>query len=228
MINEIQEQFKKEYPREGCGIIGIVKGKKKFFPCENVASDNDNFIISSADYLNLKKSVDIVGIVHSHPDASNKPSEADINNCNALGVPYYIFTYPGMDLHIQEPIKNFNPLIGREYKFGVSDCFEASRDWLAQENINIPPRAPFEDDWWDKNLNYFTEENINTWGLVKVDSPKKNDVLVFQVKADVPDHCGIYLGNDVFFHHAENRLSCRESIFPFWHKKIIGIYRYVT
>lgn len=228
MIDEIQEHLRKEYPREGCGVIGIVKGKKKFFPCENVASDDDDFIISSSDYLKLKKSVDIVGIVHSHPDASNTPSENDINNCNALGIPYYIFSYPEMDLHIQEPAKNFNPLIGREYKFGISDCFEASRDWLAQENINIPPRAPFEDDWWKKNLNYFTEENISSWGFVKVDSPKKNDVLIFQVKADVPDHCGIYLGNDVFFHHAENRLSCRESILPFWHKKIVGIYRYVA
>ena len=83
-------------------------------------------------------------------------------------------------------------------------------------------------NWWDKNLNYFTEENINTWGLVKVDSPKKNDVLVFQVKADVPDHCGIYLGNDVFFHHAENRLSCREHLYPFWGQYIVGIYRYVA
>lgn len=228
MIDEIQEHLRKEYPREGCGVIGIVKGKKKFFPCENVASDDDDFIISSSDYLKLKKSVDIVGIVHSHPNASSTPSENDINNCNALGIPYYIFSYPEMDLHIQEPAKNFNPLIGREYKFGISDCFEASRDWLAQENINIPPRAPFEDDWWKKNLNYFTEENISSWGFVKVDSPKKNDVLIFQVKADVPDHCGIYLGNDVFFHHAENRLSCRESILPFWHKKIVGIYRYVA
>lgn len=228
MIDEIQEHFKKEYPREGCGVIGIVKGKKKFFPCENVASDDDDFIISSSDYLKLKKSVDIVGIVHSHPDASNEPSKNDINNCNAVGIPYYIFSYPEMDLYIQEPAKNFNPLIGREYKFGVSDCFEASRDWLAQENINIPARIPFEDDWWEKNLNYFTEENISSWGFVKVDSPEKNDVLVFQVKADVPDHCGIYLGNDVFFHHAENRLSCRESILPFWHKKIVGIYRYVA
>jgi len=28
MIDEIQEHFAKEYPKEGCGIIGIVEGKK--------------------------------------------------------------------------------------------------------------------------------------------------------------------------------------------------------
>ena len=28
------------------------------------------------------------------------------------------------------------------------------------------------------------------------------------------------------FHHAENRLSCRESLYPFWAKHLTGIYRY--
>ena len=121
-----------------------------------------------------------------------------------------------------------NPLLGREYKFASADCFEASRDWLAVEGIHIPPRDPFEDDWWTKGLNYFTEENIKNWGLIKVDTPQKNDVLIFQIDAEVPNHCGIYLGNDVFFHHAVHRLSCRESLYPFWRKHIVGIYRYGT
>jgi cell wall-associated NlpC family hydrolase len=118
--------------------------------------------------------------------------------------------------------------LGREYKFASADCFEASRDWLASEGINIPPRDLFEDEWWSKGLNYFTEENIKNWGLTKVDSPQKNDVLIFQIDAEVPNHCGVYLGNDVFFHHAVHRLSCRESLYPFWRKHIVGIYRYET
>lgn len=228
MIEEIHNHLEAEYPREACGVIGIVKGKKKYFPCENVAESDEDFIMSSSDYFKIKKQADIFAIVHSHPNAECTPSINDINACNALGIPYYIFSYPEMDLHVQEPERNFNPLIGREYKFGTQDCFEAARDWLASKEIYIPARAPFEDDWWDKGLNYFTPEAIEKWGLTKVESPEPNDVLIFQVQHDVPDHCGIYLGNDIFFHHAENRLSCRDSIIPFWHKKIVGIYRYVT
>lgn len=228
MIDEIQAHFESEYPREACGVIGIVKGKKKYFPCENVAKDDDDFILSSSDYFKVKQQADVYAIVHSHPDAECTPSQHDINCCDSLGIPYYIFSYPEMDLHIQQPKKNFNPVIGREYKFGEQDCFEAMRDWLATQNIHIPPRAPFEDDWWDKGLNYFTEETISQWGFKKVSTPEENDLLIFQVRHDVPDHCGVYLGNDIFFHHAENRLSCRESILPFWHKKIVGIYRYVA
>jgi proteasome lid subunit RPN8/RPN11 len=226
MIEDIREHFEKEYPREGCGVIGIVKGKKRFFPCRNVAVDEDDFVMSSEDYMHLKQRVDIFAIVHSHPDASNEASENDINNCDALGIPYYIFSYPEMDLNIVEPKVNVNPLLGREYKFGVHDCFEASRDYLAEQNIHIAARDPFEDDWWLKGLDYFTEDRLNEWGFHKVDTPQKNDVLIFQIEAQVPNHCGVYMQNDIFFHHAVNRLSCRESLYPFWIEHIVGIYRH--
>ena len=150
MIEEIQEHFEKEYPREGCGVIGIVQGKKKWFPCTNIAEQDEDFTFSSSEYLSIKKQADIFAIVHSHPDASNEPSQHDIDCCNVLGIPYYIFSYPNMELNIIEPETKAHPLIGRSYKFGVEDCFEALRDWLAKENIIIPPREPFEDNWWKK------------------------------------------------------------------------------
>ena len=34
-FEEIVEHFNAEYPREGCGVIGIVQGKSKWFPCKN-------------------------------------------------------------------------------------------------------------------------------------------------------------------------------------------------
>ena len=227
MIEEIKKHFDTEYPREACGIIGIVKDKKKWFPCQNVAESDDDFVMSSEDWFKVKRQADILAIVHNHTNNDNTPSENDINNCNVLGIPYYIFSYPDLELNIVEPKENFNPLLGREYSFGVTDCFEAMRDWLASENIKIPAREVFEDDWWEKGIDYFTEENIKNWNHVKVDTPQKNDVLIFAVESGtIGNHCGVYLGNDVFFHHAVNRLSCRESLYPFWARHIIGIYRH--
>lgn len=228
MIDQIQKHFEEEYPREACGLVGVIKGKKRYFPCKNVAENDSDFVMCSVDYMKYKRQMDIIAIVHNHPDCDNIPSNSDINNCNALGIPYYIFSYPEMELNVLEPKIKVNPLLGREYSFGTADCFEAMRDWLASENINIPSRDLFEDDWWLKGLNYFTEENIKNWRHTKVDTPRKNDVLIFQIDADVPNHCGVYLGDDIFFHHAVNRLSCRESLFPFWREHIVGIYRYET
>lgn len=229
LLPDIEEHFKKEYPREGCGLLCVVKGKMRWVPCENVASDNDDFIIDSKAYLKHSLSSDIVGIVHSHPDSSSSPSEADIVGCNSLGIPYYIFSYPDMDLTIVQPQKlSSEGLYGREYSFGKTDCFEAARDYLAAQDIHIPKRIPFEDDWWNSGLDYFTEDVMRHWGFKKIDLTKilPNDIITFKVTSPVANHCGVYLGNEVFYHHAINRLSCRESLFPMWNNFIHEVYRY--
>lgn len=231
-LEEIEEHFKSEYPREGCGILSVVKGKKQFFPCTNVAEDNEDFIIDSKEYIKLLRTTDIIGIVHSHPDSTSEPTEADKKYCDTLGIPYYIFSYPDMDLTVVQPENNLTNLYGREYEFGVADCFEAMRDYLKAQNIEIPPRALFEDDWWEKEgLDYFSPEVIKQWGGEPVNintDLQTNDVLIFKVETEINNHCGVYLGNDIFYHHAVNRLSCRENIYPFWHKYLIGAYRYVA
>ena len=85
-LTEIFNQFDAEYPREGCGVIGVAKGKIHWFPCKNVSEDDDDFIMDSSDYIRASLKSDIVAIVHNHPDASKEPSEADIKMCNALNL----------------------------------------------------------------------------------------------------------------------------------------------
>ena len=226
-IEAIEKHFQEWYPKEACGVLVAIKGKKEWIPCDNVSEDKDNFIIDSKQYIAASRKGDIVGIVHSHPDASAEASETDIKYCNAIGIPYYIFSYPDMELNVVQPERAKKSLYGREYEFGIRDCFEALRDWLEKENIFIPPREPFEDDWWNNNLDYFTDEIIENYGYAPVDgNMKPNDVIIFKINASVGNHCGVYLGDDVFFHHAENRISCRENLYPFWKQHISGVYRH--
>lgn len=229
-IEDIQKHFQQEYPREGCGLITVEKGKKKWIPCTNIAEAEEHFIIDVEEYLKALRTSDIIGIVHSHPDATSEASEMDINNCNSTGKDYYIFSYPEMDLNIIHPEISTTDLYGREYEFGVTDCFEAARDYLLAQNIEIPARALFKDDWWEKGYDYFAKETIKNWGLypVELNDIQENDVLIFAVLADKNNHCGVYLGNDVLYHHAVNRLSCRENLYPLWHKYLTGAYRHAA
>ena len=102
-LEEIFDHFQQEYPREGCGVIGVVKGKSKWFPCKNVAEDDDDFVMDSRDYINASLRSDIVALVHSHPDHSPEPSEADIKVCNTLKLDSYIFSWPNPEMHHLEP-----------------------------------------------------------------------------------------------------------------------------
>jgi len=224
MINEIEKHFSECYPREGCGVV---VSANRFIPCTNVASDKDDFIIDSKEYITISKKHKILAIVHSHPDAPNTPSHADIVNCNAVQIPFHIYSYPDMGLHILNPSSTSKlPLEGRHYKFGTFDCFEASRDYYIKEGLTILPRLPFEDDWWLKGLDYFSTELIARWGFIKVDTLQKNDLLIFKIGADIANHCGVYTGNDMFYHHAFNRLSVIENLYPLWKKYLVGIYRH--
>ena len=63
-------------------------------------------------------------------------------------------------------------------------------------------------------LNYF-DDLFEKFGFREVQDPKIGDGILFKVYCNVPNHCGIYLGEDVFLHHAINRISCRENLYPF-------------
>ena len=49
-----------------------------------------------------------------------------------------------MELFLLEPEKKNNPLAGREYEFGTSDCFEAARDYYGSIGIELPSRDMYE------------------------------------------------------------------------------------
>lgn len=233
-LTEIEEHFRGEYPREGCGLLGVRAGVLHWLPCTNHAHSDEQFQIDSVQYMKYAIKYSIVGIVHSHPDTDSTPSDTDIRACNALATPYYIFGYPAMDLTIVQPRYYENALFGREYEHGITDCFEAVRDYLNSVNIQIPPRIPFEKNWWedeDRAIDYFNTSYLKKYGFTKkieIANIEKNDLLVFNVRSHVNNHCGIYLGSDMFFHHAADRLSTKESLYPFWVQFITGAYRHET
>jgi len=105
MILEIYEHFKSEYPREGCGVI---VNDNTFIPCTNIAEELDTFTICPEEFFDIKFKYNITAIVHNHINAPNTASESDLNNCKVLQIPYYIFSYPEMELNIVKPeeIKN--------------------------------------------------------------------------------------------------------------------------
>jgi proteasome lid subunit RPN8/RPN11 len=100
---KINEHFKQEYPREACGVLCIKKGKLEWVPVTNIAANNENFSMDPTEYTNLLLTSEIIAIIHSHPDGSPEPSDYDIKNCNAMGIPYYIYSYAEMEKRVVNP-----------------------------------------------------------------------------------------------------------------------------
>jgi len=123
LYTEIKEHFDSVYPQEGCGLITVMKGKKQWVPITNIAEDKDDFLMDSEQYLKYFLSSDIIGIVHNHIGESSEPGETDIEACNTMGIPYYIFSYPDMGLTVVQPKNNTTSLFGREYFLNISKSF---------------------------------------------------------------------------------------------------------
>jgi len=228
ILSDMFSHFARCAPREGCGVLGVKRGKLHWLPCTNVAIEEDDFALDSDEYIRICHTYDVVGIVHSHVHSSCEPSQTDIKYCNASDIPYYIFSYPSMDCYKLEPKNSDIPLIGREYEWGVTDCLEAVRDYYRKELLlDLKKKRAYRKDWWKSNENYMTDEHIKEWGFNPVDNNlRENDLLIFAMEGNIPNHCGVYLGNDLFYHHMENRLSCRENMYPLWKKFFRRAYRY--
>ena len=100
---EIIEHAKDEAPYECCGLIIGTEKNKKYNPCENLQKEKNGFKIDPLTFLKYQLASNILYVVHSHYDQDCKPSQYDIDNCNEIGIPYMIVSYPDQETYILEP-----------------------------------------------------------------------------------------------------------------------------
>lgn len=92
IIDDFKRQALDEFPYECCGFLigGSVKNgveAEEYVPAKNSRDTNRKrrFVIDPQEYLEVENKADsqnrsLIGIVHSHPDAPDIPSEYDRNH----------------------------------------------------------------------------------------------------------------------------------------------------
>ncbi|MDA9577901.1 Mov34/MPN/PAD-1 family protein [Gammaproteobacteria bacterium] len=101
MMDTLYETAKKRAPEEMCGII---TNDNEFIEFENIAENKkSHFKMDAITFGMYQLKSNIKYVVHSHYDSKCNPSEDDINNCNSVGIPYLIVSYPEKDYCIVEP-----------------------------------------------------------------------------------------------------------------------------
>ena len=221
------EQAKAECPREACGLVIIKNGKQVYYPAKNLAKGSDNFILDPIDYEKADTAGEIVAVIHSHPNMSAKPSQADLVACEASGLPWFICGIPSEQWEYIEPSGYIAPLVGRQWSHGVLDCYAIIRDWYAQEkNISL---LDFErsDEWWKMGGNLYLD-NFEKAGFKRItlEDLSCGDVILMTVNSTVPNHGAIYLGDNMILHHVHGRLSTRDIFGGYWLKNAMVYLRY--
>lgn len=213
-----------EFPREACGVVTSAG----YVPLPNIASDPyANFRIDEYAILG----VDVLAVLHSHPNGPAHPSSVDMAQQIATGVPWGIIVTDGVGALPPVMWGDFlldSPLLGRPFIHGVTDCFSLIRAWFWQEKGVYLADIPRNDLWWEDGGNLYLE-NFVAWGftIVDRDEARYGDVFLSQVASRTVNHGGVILDDGLCVHHLTNRLSLREPLFR-WRRFMTHIVRYVN
>ena len=221
---------KEQDPRESVGVLIVIKGKEQYYPCNNLSTYSQQcFILDPEDYVKADALGEITAIVHSHPVTPPSPSQADKVSCEQSGLKWHIVNPKTETWGYCEPTGYKPPLIGRQWVWGVTDCWSLVRDYYKeQHNIQLldyqRPTTP--KDFLDNPLFEQYAERTGFVELNKDEKLQKGDVLLMSILHPTLNHVAIFLGDDIL-HHLADRLSTREP-YNEWLLKCTGKrYRYV-
>ncbi|CAL1778365.1 hypothetical protein BRC2024_HCTLARHO_CDS_0097 [Acinetobacter phage vB_AbaS_Silvergun] len=208
---------------------------EKYVACNN-AHDNpsEHFRLSGEDFAEAEELGEVKAVVHSHPNASGAPSDADRVQCELSELPWHILSIGMVDGKAEfgqqgycQPCGYLAPLQGRQFAHGVLDCYTLFKDFLFREYGIRMNNYEREDDWWNKGQELYSIDRLNAEGLFQIKGdPKRGDIILMNIRSKVPNHAAVYLGDGQMLHHLHGRLSRTEPYGGMWAERTVMIVRH--
>jgi len=206
------DHAKAEFPKESCGLVAVIKGRKRYFACRNLAETPDeHFVLDPLQYAEVEDQGEIIAVVHSHPKTNHTPSLADRVACEKSGLPWHVVNPQTKQWGYYEPAGFELPYVGREFVFGIVDCYSLCRDWYKREMGLELKDYDRRDQFWLKGeslyMDNFAKEGFHQ---IPLEELQYGDAILMQLESPLPNHAAVYLGDQLILHHVQKRLSSRD------------------
>lgn len=218
------------FPHEACGLVVAHRGKAAALRAKNLSEQPHKWFDLDPDaWLEVdENNEEVVGIYHSHPNGLPEPSLADIEGCEASGLPWHIISYPAGGYRVIEPTGFVTPYLQRPYVHGVHDCYAIVRDWYNREwNLGLQD-FDRSHEWWLKGGDLYND-NFAACGFVELKNDEEvqiGDAFLIQFHSPKPNHAAVYIGNGRILHHVQDRLSCEDTYGGMWQKCTVAHLRH--
>lgn len=124
------------------------------------------------------------------------------------------------DFYLGVPFKHR----GRTVEEGL-DCWGLVIDVYRRTfGVEVRDLDNYEPRWSRNEKNLFVENYYKSWN--KVDKPQFLDVVLFKIRANVPNHAGIYLTGGRFLQSVTDIGVVTSELEDRYNKALVGAYRY--
>lgn len=121
----------------------------------------------------------------------------------------------------------YQSLIGRQWQYGVNDCFSLVRDFYAFKGIVLPDFDRPADFRTCHSIFLQQAERIG-FQQVTYDKRRPDDVLIMRIGTKEPMHAAVLLPNEQILHQRQDSLSAVESLRQYHVNRIAAVFRYAA
>jgi proteasome lid subunit RPN8/RPN11 len=226
-IRRIAVKYYEEGTKECCGLILSNNSTKE---CTNKAVDPTiDFVIDSKVYARAENGLGVKAIYHSHTNGNRHFTASDVQLANRTQKPIILYDVIHNQFSAIDPSGD-TELTGRDFCYGIYDCFSLVRDYYKQEKGTELPNYPRSSDElvWDKKEWDWIDSQYELVGFREVKSPERGDVIAMSIGNNAAgiNHLAIYMGDNTLLHQLAGRKSSIEIWGSPWSEYTIKFLKY--
>lgn len=120
---------------------------------------------------------------------------------------------------------NYQSLLGRQWNYGVFDCFTLVRDYFALQGV-VLPNFERPDDLETCDSIFLEQAERIGFRQVKYDERRPGDVLIMRLGTAAPMHAAILLPDNQILHQRQDSLSTVELLGRYYASRVAAVFRY--